>query len=101
MVDLVSDWPSDTPIQLDGMVGSLDPLAETALIVAPWEPEIRVFVTGDVASAARSMGIGDEAPNDRIMGLSEDVRLLVQGFVSRRAERRERLRGRRRPESPK
>jgi hypothetical protein len=65
----MADFPSDKAIPLDGMVGSFSDLEETAAPATANDSRIRVFVSGD--------GVSDPG----VMGLDEDLRLLVQAFI--------------------
>jgi hypothetical protein len=65
----VTDFPTDKGIPLDGTVGSLSDLDETAAPATSEISRIRIFMSGD----------GVFYPG--AMGLEEDLRLLVQAFL--------------------
>ena len=65
----MGDIPSDKAIPLDGRVGRCSELEETAAPATTSDSRIRVFVSGD--------GVSDPG----VMGLDEDLRLLVQSFI--------------------
>ncbi len=76
----MADSPSDEAMPLDGTVGSLDHLEEAAPFASAADVPVRISLTGD--------GVSDAAA----MGLAEDLGLLVQGFMQRRASARETVR---------
>ena len=67
----MADFPAHKGIPLDGKVGSLSQLDKTVGPAPTGSSQIQVFVSGDAASDTRALG------------LQEDLRLLVQGFVHR------------------
>jgi hypothetical protein len=73
----VSNFLYDETVPLDGRVGSLEPVEKPAAIAAPQKSAVRVFVTGDEVTRARAMG------------LAEDLTLLVEAYLNRPADERE------------
>ena len=69
----MTDSPADEAGALDAAVGSLDQLEVVAPFASAADVPVRVFVTGDAV------------PDPAAMGLAEDVRLLIQGFMRRPA----------------
>jgi hypothetical protein len=67
----MADFHAHKGSPLDGKVGSLSQLDKTVAPAPADSSQIQVFVAGDAASDARALG------------LQEDLRLLVQGFVHR------------------
>ena len=65
----MADFPSDKTIPLDATIGSFSDLGETAAPATANDCRVRVFVSGD--------GVSDPG----VMGLDEDLRLLVQAFI--------------------
>lgn len=64
---------SDEAAPLDGTVGTLDAPGAPARFSSPDESPLRVFVSGDATS------------DPGVMGLAEDVGLLIREFLSARA----------------
>jgi hypothetical protein len=69
----VADSPADEAIPLDATVGSLDQLDVVAPFASAADVPVRVSITGDAV------------PDPAAMGLAEDVSLLIEGFMQRRA----------------
>ena len=68
-------FPTFNGILVNGTVGTLSELGETSAPVTAVNPGIRVFLSGKGVSGA--------------IGLDEDLRLLVQGFIQRSHSREE------------
>ena len=69
----MADSPSDEAVPLDATVGSFDQLEQATPFASAADAPFRVSVTGDAVLDAAARG------------WAEDVGLLVQGFVRRRA----------------
>jgi hypothetical protein len=65
----VTDFPFDDAFPLNGMVGSISRLQQNIVPAKPGDYQTTIFVSGDGASDAR------------MMGLDQDLRLLVQSFI--------------------
>lgn len=73
----MADSPSDGAIPLDATVGSFHQLEEAAPFASAADVPVRISLTGDGVSGTAAMG------------LAEDLSLVVQGFMQRRASARE------------
>jgi hypothetical protein len=68
----VPDFPSDEAIPLDGTVGRLDDLEAPPPFSSPEQSPLRVFVSGEATA------------HPGVMGLAEDIGLLIQEFLDAR-----------------